>query len=54
MEQVKTKKLNCTKIEKRLIREALQKSDGVQTKAAKLLSMSERHLRYKLQKYKMK
>jgi len=40
--------------EKRLIREALQKSNNVQTRAAELLGMSERHLRYKLQKYKMK
>jgi len=40
--------------EKRLITEALQKANGVQTRAAELLGMSERHLRYKLQKYGMK
>ncbi|MBN1464131.1 sigma-54-dependent Fis family transcriptional regulator [candidate division KSB1 bacterium] len=40
--------------EKALIREALQRADGVQTKAAAALGMSERHLRYKLQKYGLK
>jgi DNA-binding NtrC family response regulator len=40
--------------EKSLIREALQQSNGVQTKAAAALGMSERHLRYKLQKYGLK
>ena len=40
--------------EKRLIREALQQADYVQTKAAQILGMSERHLRYKLQKYGLK
>ncbi len=34
-----------------LIREALERAEGVQTRAARLLGMSERHLRYKLQKY---
>ena len=37
--------------EKGLIREALERAEGVQTRAARLLGMSERHLRYKLQKY---
>jgi len=40
--------------EKTLLKEALTQSNGVQTKAANLLGMSERHLRYKLQKYSMK
>jgi two-component system NtrC family response regulator len=40
-----------TAFEKELIREALEKSAGVQTRAAALLGMSERHLRYKLKKY---
>jgi DNA-binding NtrC family response regulator len=34
-----------------MIREALARSDGVQTRAAELLGMSERALRYKLIKY---
>ncbi len=37
-----------------LIREALQKAGGVQSQAARRLGMSERHLRYKLQKYGLK
>ena len=37
--------------ERRLILEALQAADGVQTRAARQLGMSERHLRYKLKKY---
>jgi two-component system NtrC family response regulator len=37
--------------ERRLIADALQRADGVQTQAARLLGMSERHLRYKLKKY---
>jgi DNA-binding NtrC family response regulator len=40
--------------ERALIVEALGHADGVQTKAAKALGMSERHLRYKLQKYGIK
>ena len=40
--------------EKQLLTEALNSSNGNQTKAAKLLGMTERHLRYKLQKYVMK
>jgi two-component system NtrC family response regulator len=38
-------------LERRMIREALAQSDGVQTRAAELLGMSERGLRYKLVKY---
>ncbi|MCX7856485.1 MAG: sigma-54 dependent transcriptional regulator [Deltaproteobacteria bacterium] len=38
-------------IEKSMIVEALQKSNWVQTKAASLLGLSERMLRYKLKKY---
>ncbi len=37
--------------ERALIVDALGRADGVQTRAARLLGMSERHLRYKLQKY---
>ncbi|MDZ7723782.1 MAG: sigma-54 dependent transcriptional regulator [candidate division KSB1 bacterium] len=40
--------------EKQLILDALKKADGVQTHAARLLGMSERHLRYKLEKYQLK
>lgn len=40
--------------EKQLIQTALAESKGVQTKAADILGMTERHLRYKLQKYGMK
>jgi DNA-binding NtrC family response regulator len=38
-------------IERRMIREALVRSNGVQTRAAELLGISERALRYKLSKY---
>ena len=38
-------------LERRLIRDALARSDGVQTHAAELLGMGERALRYKLVKY---
>jgi two-component system NtrC family response regulator len=37
--------------ERQLIVEALQAADGIQTRAARQLGMSERHLRYKLKKY---
>jgi two-component system NtrC family response regulator len=37
--------------ERRLILDALEEADGVQTRAARQLGMSERHLRYKLRKY---
>jgi two-component system response regulator PilR (NtrC family) len=37
-------------IERRLLRAALERSDGVQTRAAELLKMSFRQFRYKLQK----
>jgi DNA-binding NtrC family response regulator len=40
-----------TAFERQLIADALERSGGVQTRAARLLGMSERHLRYKLQKY---
>lgn len=40
--------------EQNLIRTALAETDGVQRQAASLLGMTERHLRYKLQKYGMK
>ena len=38
-------------LERRMIREALHKADGTQTRAAELLGISERVLRYKLKKY---
>ena len=41
-------------LEKQLIFDALQKSDGNQTKAGKLLGLTERNLRYKLKKYNIK
>jgi len=40
--------------EQELIRQALAQTNGVQRRAADLLGMTERHLRYKLQKYGMK
>jgi DNA-binding NtrC family response regulator len=39
--------------ERALIVEALERADGVQTRAARSLGMSERHLRYKLRKYRL-
>jgi transcriptional regulator with GAF, ATPase, and Fis domain len=38
-------------LERRMIKEALAKADGVQTRAAELLGIGERVLRYKLRKY---
>jgi DNA-binding NtrC family response regulator len=38
-------------LERRMIREALTKADGTQTRAAEMLGISERVLRYKLKKY---
>jgi two-component system, NtrC family, response regulator AtoC len=38
-------------VERRMIKEALVRSGGVQTRAAELLGISERALRYKLTKY---
>ncbi len=40
--------------EKSLIEQAMEQAQGVQTHAAKILGITERHLRYKLQKYGMK
>jgi len=37
----------------KLIADAMREANGVKTRAADLLGMSERHLRYKLQKYQM-
>ncbi len=39
------------RFERQLIVDALARAGGVQTQAARLLGMSERHLRYKLRKY---
>jgi two-component system NtrC family response regulator len=41
-------------LEKQLIFDALQESEGNQTKAGKLLGLTERNLRYKLKKYNIK
>lgn len=38
-------------LERRVIREALARANGTQTRAAELLGISERVLRYKLKKY---
>ncbi len=38
-------------LERRMIRDALDRAEGVQTRAAELLGISERVLRYKLKKY---
>ena len=40
-----------TEFERALIVDALERAGGIQTRAAALLGMSERHLRYKLKKY---
>ncbi len=42
-----------SEFERALIVEALERAGGVQTRAARALGMSERHLRYKLRKYKL-
>ena len=42
-----------SEFERALIVEALDRAGGVQTRAARALGMSERHLRYKLRKYKL-
>jgi len=42
-----------TEFERALIVDALERAGGVQTRAADLLGMSERHLRYKLKKYNL-
>jgi DNA-binding NtrC family response regulator len=41
-------------MEKKMILDALAKADGVQTKAAAIIGISERMLRYKIKKYGMK
>ena len=41
-------------LEKRLIYDALKQSNGNQTKAGKILGITERNLRYKMKKYGMK
>ena len=45
---------HLTVIERRLIVEALEKHDWIQTRAAKALGLSERVLRYKINKYKIR
>jgi transcriptional regulator with PAS, ATPase and Fis domain len=40
-------------MEKQLIREALKENSGIQTRAAEKLGISERVLRYKIQKYRL-
>lgn len=44
--------IKVEELEKRLIDSALEQCGGVQTKAAEILNISERMLRYKLKKYK--
>lgn len=39
------------RLERQMIRQAMAESDGIQTRAAELLGISERALRYKLRKY---
>jgi DNA-binding NtrC family response regulator len=41
-------------LEKEMIRDAMAKTDGHQTRAAQMLGISERMLRYKLKKYRIK
>lgn len=41
-------------LERNMIREALQIKDGNQTRAAQVLGISERMLRYKLKKHRLK
>ena len=38
-------------IERSLLTQALEEAGGVQTRAARALGISERHLRYRLRKY---
>jgi DNA-binding NtrC family response regulator len=40
-----------SQLERRLIVDALAQAGGVQTRAARILGISERHLRYKLRKH---
>ncbi|BBB33050.1 two-component system, NtrC family, response regulator [Thermotomaculum hydrothermale] len=42
------------KVERKMIIKALEKANNVQTKAAELLGISERNLRYKMMKYNLK
>ncbi len=42
------------RLEREMISQALRRSDDVQVKAAKLLGISERNLRYKIGKYSLK
>ena len=49
-----TLKDEVEKLEHQMIQDALNETSGHQTKAAQLLSVSERMLRYKLKKYKLK
>ena len=41
-------------LEKRAIGQALDRADGVQSRAADILGLTERNLRYKLKKYGLK
>ena len=41
-------------LEKKLVKEALYQSNGNQSQAAKMLSISERNLRYRLEKWNLK
>ena len=41
-------------LEKKAIAEALQQANGIQSRAADILGLTERNLRYKLKKYGLK
>ena len=62
LEEISTRSVNLDKtlteqveeLEMELIKTSLAQTDYVQTKAAELLGLTERGLRYKMQKYKIK
>ena len=41
-------------LERKAIAEALEQADGIQSRAAEILGLTERNLRYKLKKYRLK
>jgi len=53
-ERVKTLKESVEALELKMIKDAMEFASNHQTKAAKYLGISERMLRYKLKKYKLK
>jgi len=54
MEARGTLKESIESFEYQMVRQAMKKTDNHQTKAANLLGISERMLRYKLKKYGLK